>query len=337
MREVATAANPSEPWTVSKRLFDQTRAADPRFHGGPSADGVVKRLKYPWAQLLVVVTDPARDPERSVASHNRRDLRPVISVDEAVAAMTFIAGRLGVRTLRPHEYDGERQALIDQDSRAWLHGGRLDGTLPTADQIERALRLQDPPQTWDDALRAAGLQTREPVGGRAGLSWPEVIDMFMDELGFVPSMQQARAYAVAKNVRAASSRSGSWTQHLKDARQRRRERGARIPRRRQPGPIDFNAIDLSPVEDALPPLKRDWTLDECIEGLVRALDRAGSRPLTMRLLKRLATEDRAIPSYSILQRGTTRHGWPSFPDMRAQAARRRAATGREMPATDDEA
>lgn len=327
VRDVVFAADPARPWTVSKRAFDAARKSDERFAGGLTADGVLKRVKYPWSQLLAVVTDPERDPERSIASHNRRDLRPVISIGEAVTAMKFVAGRLGAQTLRPQQYDDERLALVDQDSQAWLHGGRLDRTLPTSHQIERALRLQDPPQSWDDGLRAAGLQEREAAGGHAGISWPELIDMFMDELGFVPNSEQARAYAVAKNVRASSSR-GSWPQHLKDARSRRRERGAHIPRRRQPGPIDFTELHLSPVEGAPAPLQHNRSLEESIEGLVLALDRAGTRSLTMRLLKRLASEDPAIPSYSVLQRNTKRLGWPTFPELRAEAAKRRAESKR---------
>ena len=68
VRDVALAANPAQQWTVSKRAFDAGRRADERFAGGLSADGLLKRLRYPWAQLLAIVTDPERDVRRSIGA-----------------------------------------------------------------------------------------------------------------------------------------------------------------------------------------------------------------------------------------------------------------------------
>lgn len=325
VRDVALTANPSEPWKVSKRAFDAARRADERFAGGLSADGVQKRLGYPWSQLMAVVTDSARDPERSIAARNRREARPVISFEEAVAALRLVAARIGTNTLRPHEYDHARGQAVEREASAWLHGRRLEKTLPTADQIDRALRLHDPPRTWDDCLRAAGLEARAVGGGRRGMSWPELIDMFMEELGFVPNWQQAKDFAAAKGI-SAERHAGRWERHLKEARARRRTRGATIPRRRMRGRLDISGISV--VSEGAPRRTRNWTYDACIDGLVLALEAAGARPLTQRLLKQLAKGNPAIPTYSVIQRAAKREGWPPFPEMRAEAARRRAHPSR---------
>lgn len=269
-----------------------------------------------------------------MASRNRRDTRAAISADEAAAALALIAGKRGARSLRPEDYEQTRRELADREGAAWLHGGNLERSVPTVDQIHRAFRLHDPVWSWDDGLRAAGLQARAATGGRAGLGWPELIDRFMDEMGFVPSWRQAAAYAAAKNV-GVQRNEGRWMDHLAQARARRRERGAPVPRRRVVGSLDLSGVSAAAsAEEASRRRKRVWTAEECVAGLVRALELAGGRPLSQKLLRQLAAAHLGvIPTYSIIQREAKREGWPSFPEMRAEAARRRAGTTRSPAQT----
>lgn len=66
-------------------------------------------------------------------------------------ALRLIATRLGVRTLRPGQYEAARSDLLAAGARRHRHGQRI--SLPTAGQIERVAGNRD---------RALGLAALQP-------------------------------------------------------------------------------------------------------------------------------------------------------------------------------
>jgi hypothetical protein len=333
VREVCRHANPAQPETVSQRLFDASRAA-----GGhptaPTAKAIADRLGYPWPELLSLVFDDSRSAEHAVAIRGRRQGRQELTEAEIAWALklvaTHLAAKPGVKgadqdgepSIRPSEYSAGWEALVEQDRRSWLHGGRLARTLPTVDQIEYSLRRKG--LTWDDGLLLAGLAVRQRTASPTGMAATAVIELFIEDMGCVPNTEQLRQYAKAKKLSLANYEGGLGPQ-LRAVRKARRERGLSTPRPCGAGKLEYDHVQPLGEDQGVRRRRREWDWDEAIDGLVLALEEMKGKTLTQRALGRLAKQNSAIPAPSLVGRMAKQHGLNGLVDMRAEAAKRLAA------------
>jgi hypothetical protein len=148
-----------------------------------------------------------------------------LTVERVRFALRLVAGRRGAVTLTMGAYDAERDALLAQDCRDWLHGRRL--RLPDAEAIRVAAR------GWDAALRLAGLEAgaRPPREVRQViLSRLDVMDRFHDHYGEQPTKHALEAFARGNSIPMSDENKRPWSETVAEWRQRRRERGLPEPR-----------------------------------------------------------------------------------------------------------
>jgi hypothetical protein len=122
-------------------------------------------------------------------------------------------------------YDAERDALLAEDCRDWLHGRRL--RLPDAAAIRLAAG------GWDAALTLAGLETdaRPPQAiKQAILSRLDLMDRFYGHYGEQPTKRALEAFARGNRIPMSDENKRPWSETVKEWRQRRRERGLPEPR-----------------------------------------------------------------------------------------------------------
>jgi hypothetical protein len=322
VRKVAKFVNPNSPTATTEAAFDAARS--PAGHPQcPRADSIGRRLSYPWRELLELVFDETRDAEHAIAARRARQQRLKLSDAEIASALSLVARHLQARSLRPGEYDAGRAHLIRSDDQAWLHGRRLEASLPTADQLLHALEQRD--LDWDEGLKRAGLESRTgAVGAAAGLPPATAIELFIDDMGALPNCRQPRRYARHKGF-ALRSRFG-MPQALDEVRESRRARGLETPPPCPRGELDLSHVEPLPVDATAPKqVRSEWEDEACLQGLEKAITKMKGRPLTQRALRALARTDPEIPQPSVVDRVAKRRGKTGLVDMRAEAAARLAA------------
>lgn len=321
--ETAATALGTAPGAVSQRAYDDHRAAA-GFPGSPRAYRVVKQLGLPWRELLASLFDEGRSTKMTlVAQTGTPDAPP--DEEAIVYALRVVAGRLNKNTLRRDDYEAERLRVQGEADRHWLHGTRQP-LLPTAGQIENAI-------PWDEALAKAGLEARASVTVEAGVTWVLLAGMFLEELGYLPrSVHDLQRYARDKNVilagRNADGKSGMGPV-LDELRVVWEAQGrwfpSQTPRRREQLPWAVTPLD----ETAGLPIRTrsrnpEWSLEDCIAGLVRALDEVPK--LTQPELRRISKGRSDVPNPSVVDRVAKRNG-TTAKAIRDQAVRRKLADG----------
>jgi hypothetical protein len=162
VRDVALTAAPDDPTSVSQSIWDGARA-NAGHEDAPTARAICARLAdgagrpFPWRQLLELVFDEARDIERTHALRMRSVADEYMSEDDVYYALRRVALlELGQSSLKPGEYERERERLLAQARRRRNGAFELLVTLlPTVGQVERIA------EDWDSALILAELEPRQ--------------------------------------------------------------------------------------------------------------------------------------------------------------------------------
>lgn len=237
VRDVALVASPEEPTSVSEAAWDvaRKRSSPPN---APSARAIRARLagaerrSFPWRELLELVFDESRDPERVHALRARVAADGELDERHVYYALRRAAGELGRKTLAPDAYVRVREELIARARQrrrgsskgvapAYQFTARL---LPTVGQVERIAG------DWDRALELAGLESRPEHGARVrkrGMPIAEALDRFADEAdGWFCRREQLLEYARDRGITVAAREPGVvWREYVAAAKALRDARG----------------------------------------------------------------------------------------------------------------
>lgn len=223
VREVAESAGLEEPASISQRRWETARDAHHRWSDAPPARRITERIGLPWSKALEAAFSTIRGQEVVLSQMTRvRDEDNSMTSDYCVYALRLIAQRLGSDTIYIHEYKAERDRLMANDARRWLHGRQL--RLPTDAQVVVVFH------SWSAALAAAGLSPLPRVGWvhRA----PTIIDL-LDRCyaiyGTQPSARELKAFARGNGIAFPFIQTRKWSEEVADWKQTLSERGLPVP------------------------------------------------------------------------------------------------------------
>lgn len=320
VRDVALHASPDAPATVSKRVFNEHRAAAGR-DGCPDASNLCRRLKITWPELLDLAL---RDQHVARGSSNRTRAKNEhegegASRETALTALAIIATRLHVRTLTPDDYDQARREILN-GSRG-RHRDDLGMRLPTHGQISWIA-------AWDEMLETAGLERRPAQQGpRAGMRLVDALELFLCAQGYLPKTKALKRFTAEHSFAMENMTAGSLATAYKQLRERRADSALWTPPRplgSREQPPWMPADQVTVVEELGVELPRRgrrgyWTLDRVMDGLQRALMQLDPcEELRMPALRRLAKQDPTIPQPSVVQKIARQHG-TTFSALRDEA------------------
>jgi hypothetical protein len=225
VREVSALAKPSAPETVSQRAFDHARARSPEHAGLPAARRITEQLGMSWHKALGIAHGPERTAVRVLADQRRTPVRAWLTAEYAAFALKIVARRLDKSTLTRGEYRGEREALLRDNGKRWLHGKQQ--MLPSDEEIVGVAG------TWQAAMDLAGLgpapQGRTPRLKHVALSRVEVMDRFYEVYGKRPSILALRAFALGNHLPMRAEETRRWSEIVAEWEARREERGLPAP------------------------------------------------------------------------------------------------------------
>jgi hypothetical protein len=315
VREVAALASPDEPTAASQRAFDaaarRLRTSSVERGRLPAARQIAAELRLPWRDVLALAHEPGERQAHAVGLRCREWMpRGWLTAERVRFALRLVAGRRGAVTLTMGAYDAERDVLLAEDRRDWLHGRRL--RLPDAEAIRLAAG------DWDAALRLAGLEAgaRPPREVRQViLSRLDVMDRFHDHYGEQPTKRALEAFARGNSIPMSDENKRPWLETVKLWRQRRRElelpepraaarkggRGVKAP--------DYSA-NVSAAREGEQPHRGKWADDEaCVAWVARYLASLPARERsTQDGYRRWASQHPGAPSPS---RFAQHGGWES--------------------------
>ncbi len=230
VREVAVLAKPDTPAATSQRAFDAAARRAGSMSGIdlgrlPAARQIAAELGLPWRDVVALAHEPSARQAHALGLRCREWMpKGWLTAERVRFALRLVAGRRGAVTLTMGAYDAERDALLAQDCRDWLHGRRL--RLPDAEAIRLAAG------GWDVALALAGLE----AGARPSreirqliLSRLDVMDRFYDYYGEQPAKHALEAFARGNHIPMSAENKRPWSETIKAWRRRRRERGLPEP------------------------------------------------------------------------------------------------------------
>lgn len=306
--------DPASPELVSRAAYDKGRQL-PGHELALSSRTLTERFKRKAADVFKLSLAADDGVVRMLSVRERQRRRSPAAV-EGIEDLSYVAGTLGARSLRPHEYQTERRRILSQDSRSWLHGGRLGRRLSTVAQVIKAVG------GWDEALVAAGLEPRGPWERHHGLTGVELIHAFVEQAGYIPTRALALDFARIAGV-AVERYTQGWNAYVDEWRRAQLRKGRWAPTV-SPPPRSRPAFLAAPIPGAPAALQSRWDYEACVGALAIALGLLPpDRPTLGRdVYKRISKGRGDMPSHDTIRkvaarRGTTRDA------MIAEAARRR--------------
>lgn len=318
IRVVAAHASPNAPTTVSQRRFDAAREPSGRSEC-PRATNLTRRFGQPWSAVLELAH---REMHGFHTDAMRSRAQGAPSEETAVAALASIARRLGMATLRPHEYEHARHELLEgsrgQRRQALRH------RFPTAGQF---VPLGD----WDELLVKAGLERRPPARA-AQSSLADVVERFLTDMGYWPSHHRLVRFGNERRISVPHTSAAELDGVFEVLRIRRANEGLWAPPVPPPSWAAMPWYSPGPLlaDEPLGPVApkqrlRSWTLESVQAGLRIAVESLGpGERLNQPTLRRLAKTDDRIPAPSVVGRKAKAHG-TTFSALRAAAVSARAA------------
>lgn len=222
---VAVAARVSMPvFDRVKRDVDMRRGitdpdGDPE--RTPTADAVQRRFRVIAGEPVawsVIVEQALRAPGNRtmwLAALGRDDAREDLTDALVCHALRRAAAERQARTLTPSDYTETQSALIAADRARFGDEGVMSYLLPTANQVLAHCGLQ-----WDNALKLAGLELRQPRtgpqpnthrlrnAGTPGMSTVEVIAFYAALNERWPSYPVLLAFATSCDIRMQDKPAG---------------------------------------------------------------------------------------------------------------------------------
>jgi hypothetical protein len=300
--EVAKAADPKAPEKVSQRRYDEarTRAGHP---DAPTAKQTAARLGRPWSEVLALALSPAHAVDVAIGRFEGEEEQEWLSKEDVVFALQAVAQRLGKKTLLPVEYRQERRSMLKAAKR---HRHPSELSLPTEGQIERIAG------SWDTALEVAGLKPRTKVEVAKGIPITAIIELFLEQWGYLPSVAQVEQYSSAQGVPMQRRERGKpYSAYIAELTAERKEwgrwtpphvPGGMKPKLDEPAPGLPGLLARYPNAQKRP---KRWTREQCIDALVQLLaEWPSDRRLTEDAYQEVSRGRRDLPPLSSLQRGT---------------------------------
>jgi hypothetical protein len=309
-REIALRAAPEKPSAITQKRFNESRSEIQSLC--PEAGYIARSLGSSWAEALRVALQYEGN-----AFHLLGRRRGVLNADRTtcVEALRLIAERLQEPTLRPGEYEAEREAMINE-KRLTRHREALQRRLPKESMLDH--------WGWDELLVEAGLQPRSRPKNRKGMPIPDAIERFLEVQGRLPSMRELERFANDEGF--SVSRHKKLQPHMEALRDRRTQEGLWTPEsvpkpsQRPPWQGLSNDPRMRQAVQEYPAARRDyWTLELIQHGLRVALSELGpGQRLTLPVLRRLAKENREIPTPAVVGRVAKKNG-TTITELRAMA------------------
>jgi hypothetical protein len=284
VREVAVRANPTEPRAVTQRAFDRARAANTANASLPTARQIAKEIGIPWPEVLAVALAPDDEQSHRLMHRTRETpLRGWLTSARITYALRLVAGRLRTNSLSRVAYDAERDVILNEDARDYLHGRRL--RLPSANAITIAAH------GWGGALRIAGLEDykrRKRTINQVIVYRVEVMDRFYDRYEEQATGAALSAFARGNKIPMSSEGGRRHSEVVAEWRRRRHERGESEPRvvKRHRNPSvkapDFGA-NVGAAKPGEYPHRGKWKDENlCVEWVAHYVSSRGGGKATVR-------------------------------------------------------
>lgn len=308
---VALFVSAEEPLRVRQSEYDAARSAA-GYPDAPTGKQTAQRFGLPWRDLLELALDKSRDLDKALGY--RLAAVPDETLDEfgVRVALRTVALRLGVRTLAPNDYAGERDEMLATTS---LRHRPVELALPTALQIRRAAG------GWSAALEIAGLEPRQRMAPTIGLPVVDALELALESNGCLPTRNELHSFAAANGFSIAKGRR-PYAEYITGLHASRADWGKWTPNRPPPPTQrpDWRAPVELPKNITLVQMKRRrWTREECIDVIARLLDEMGDQRLTLAAYQRRVVGRRDLPGVGSIQRNG------GFSQLLAEARKRRAS------------
>lgn len=221
VRDVSESADVEDPRAIAQRPWDRAREEHELWRGAPPAKRVAERLGLSWKRVLEAAFSETRS-QGVVLGQMTRDRAEDgwMTADFCVFALALVAQRLEAVTLRTHEYQAARDRILAEDARRWRHGRHL--RLPSVAQVQKVI------ESWDEALRLAGLSPLPPTPVHRAPTIIELLDRCHDEYGTQPTCDELRAFARGNGV-AFPFQNQRWSVSVTEWKQTLAERGLPVP------------------------------------------------------------------------------------------------------------
>jgi hypothetical protein len=313
----AHVAPTKSPEKTTQARFDEHREAA----GYPTvkrAYAIAQQLGVTWPRLLeAIFTSDASVHQLLVAAGRAAPIVP--TREAAIESIKAIARRRNTTVLTIDDYAAELASLGASESLHWRHKSGVIASLLTANQIAHAFN-------WTELVVEAGLEL-PPTATKQGMPHPDAIEMFLCELGYVPSgVEELRRYASEKGFSLKTrdpNGGGNIRTSIEIVRTRWAALGRWVP-------------DATPAKNKRPPWKvvpradhgvvpakrRRWTYEECLESLVTVLGEIEGKELTLNRYRTIATGRRDLAPQASVINIAKNHG-SSFVAMRDEATRLR--------------
>ena len=221
VRDVSEGSNVENPRAIAQRPWDLARERHELWRGAPPAKRVAERLGLSWMKVLEAAFSETRS-QGVVLGQMARDRTEDgwLTKDYCVFALALIARRLEAETLRTHEYQAERQIVLDEDARYWRHGRQL--RLPTVYQVQKVI------ESWNKALRLAGLSPLPPTPVHRAPTIIELLDRCYEVYGTQPTKRELTDFAHGNGI-AFPFRTQKWSVSVGEWKRTLAERGLPVP------------------------------------------------------------------------------------------------------------
>jgi hypothetical protein len=137
VREVSLLADPERPDEVSQRAWDAAREQSADYADFSRAVRIAESMKRPWREILTIAHTPEAGHLHQIKDDRSAETQDWLTEENIASVLGVIAHRLGKDSVSFHEYDEERENILREDHKRWLHGRKI--LLPTARQIRFAV------------------------------------------------------------------------------------------------------------------------------------------------------------------------------------------------------
>jgi hypothetical protein len=224
VREIALSVSPEWPGEITQRAFDIERAKSTKYRVLPNARRITEALDLPWRTVLEIAQEPEGKHAYLLGAKKKASPeKEGLDEDYVVFLLKWVARRLNSRTLTRGQYQAERQKLLAEDRKHYLHGRQL--FLPNAEQIETGIE-------WKAALVLAELdvdarpeqQIRQKIPTRI-----ELIERYYNHYKVQPTKDDIKVFAHANKVPCGEEGGRKWSESMRDWKQERERKGLPVP------------------------------------------------------------------------------------------------------------
>lgn len=222
---LARLVKPEHPERVAQRPWDRARALSVRYADAPPARRITELLGLSWSDVLRIALLAPGTRERTIGLKLGEDIQFWLTDDYVVVVLQLVAGRLGLATLSPAQYNAERARMLHEDAGRWRHGGHL--RLPNDAQIRAVTG------SWDRALGLAALAARPGRGSYARARPDSIVDIIercYAHHGAQPFGVDVNAFAKANRIPVPRREAGRpWTDYIREWKDGRAAAGLPVP------------------------------------------------------------------------------------------------------------